>query len=217
MQSYAQFETDLALASLYPADYVGTYVDIGAADPTLDSNTFLFYQRGWRGYACDPASTAEELWREYRPEDRFFPVAISDHAGTISYFESEVRGWSTVDSKEASIMGCRMNRREVTCISVRDLTVIPGIAWEPRPWEARIIEGPDILSVDVEGHERSVLMGCPLKTWRPRHIVLEACYPRTDNPCRHLWVDLLEDAGYRLVKTVAINEIYAREDASCFG
>ena len=50
--SYSHFGEDLIILRLLgdvPPDHRGMYVDVGAFDPVLHSNTYLLYTHGWRG------------------------------------------------------------------------------------------------------------------------------------------------------------------------
>lgn len=50
----------------------GTFLEIGAADPVLSSNTALLYDEfGWRGAAVELNAGYASAWAARRPEDRF--------------------------------------------------------------------------------------------------------------------------------------------------
>src|SRR4051812_24778781 len=51
--SYAQNSEDILIDRLFRGE-VGTFMDIGACHPLLDSNTWFFYSRGWRGVNFEP-------------------------------------------------------------------------------------------------------------------------------------------------------------------
>lgn len=60
----------------------GSFLEIGAADPVLSSNTCLLYDEfGWRGTAIELNNGYWPKWRERRPEDVF----IADDATQIDY------------------------------------------------------------------------------------------------------------------------------------
>ena len=46
-----------------------TYLDIGAADPTALSNTYLFYTRGCHGVLVEPNPARLGALRSVRPRD----------------------------------------------------------------------------------------------------------------------------------------------------
>src|SRR5690242_3324544 len=53
VKSYSQEGEDRILHSIFETVADGFYVDIGAHHPKRFSNTYLFYQRGWRGINVD--------------------------------------------------------------------------------------------------------------------------------------------------------------------
>src|ERR1043166_5586415 len=47
----------------------GFYVDVGAFAPKQFSNTYSFYQRGWRGINIDATPGSSALFKKVRPRD----------------------------------------------------------------------------------------------------------------------------------------------------
>jgi hypothetical protein len=69
----------------------------------------------------------------------------------------------------------------------------------------------DFLKVDVEGHEREVLLGADWSAFRPRVIVIEATFPER-------WQGLLTEAAYEFAQYDGINNFYVRaEDVETLG
>lgn len=201
---YAQFDTDEVIARLFPEDFVGTYLDIGAHDPVVGSNTFLFYLRGWRGVTIEPTVENFEGHRRARPRDVQLDYAISDECGLRTFFECTERSVSTLDPVEADLRrrgGQGVAARMVPVMTVRALVESDSLP----PW----LGVPDLLSIDVEGHERAVLEGCPFDAgWLPRVLVLEACRPCTAVPCHEDWDGIIIAHGYQHVETAGVNRIY---------
>src|SRR5829696_5398029 len=80
--TYAQNGEDIVLWRALGEIQEGTYVDVGAADPTVDSVTRAFYDRGWSGVNIEPVpALAEALVRE-RPRDVNVPVCAGEKNGT---------------------------------------------------------------------------------------------------------------------------------------
>ncbi len=48
---------------------IGTYMDVGAHHPVLESNTHFFHERGWRGTNIEPMPGMHRLLVEHRPGD----------------------------------------------------------------------------------------------------------------------------------------------------
>jgi hypothetical protein len=61
----------------------GFYVEVGAFDPFMYSNTYFFYKKGWRGLLVEPNPTAFKRLCELRPRDTVINTAISSSAGVF--------------------------------------------------------------------------------------------------------------------------------------
>src|SRR3954453_21218777 len=53
-----------------------TYLDIGAADPIVSSNTYLFYRKGCRGVLVEPNPAFCRELRRVRPKDTVLNIGI---------------------------------------------------------------------------------------------------------------------------------------------
>lgn len=68
--SYSSSGQDMILAHLLGPGYLeGFYVDVGAWQPRIGSNTFGLYRRGWRGITIEPRRGSTESFRRVRPRD----------------------------------------------------------------------------------------------------------------------------------------------------
>ena len=71
--------------------YRGFYVDIGAFDPIVSSNTYLLYRRGWRGINIDANPDALPRFDTHRPRDINLNAAVGDEGPPRSYFKFDDR------------------------------------------------------------------------------------------------------------------------------
>jgi FkbM family methyltransferase len=179
-------------------------MDVGSFHPIVLSNTCFFYERGWRGVNIDPSREGHALFQEHRPEDLNLQLAISDHDGELTLYE--VIGDHSISTLNREIAETYRNRgieiaeRQIPVRTIRTLIDTHGI------------EPPDILSIDVEGHEAAVIRGTPLDSWRPRALVLEATLPGTTTPSYQEWEPLLLAQGYLFAAFNGLNRFYLRED-----
>jgi FkbM family methyltransferase len=205
-QSYSQFGEDRVLADLFPKDYVGSYIDIGSADPILMSNTYLLYQQGWRGICIDPVPKHIAAHEERRPDDIALRLAIGDADLEVLFYENQdcPSVSTTVPTEAAKMMQETIN---ISAYEVQMKTMASLID------QMHLNPAPDLLSIDVEGNERAVLEGIPFEQgWLPSVIIIEACYPRTRIPSHEEWEHILTSAGYVLYRTVGVNNIYLLGD-----
>jgi FkbM family methyltransferase len=202
MISYAQNAEDVLLNRLFPADYLGFYVDIGANDPTAGSITKHFYDRGWSGINVEPAGIFERLSRE-RPRDINLNLAISDASGRARLFDYPEASCNATLSRavaagnEQFAFDCQP--REVDVITLRQLC-------EQYLGERTV----DFMSIDVEGHERAVIVGGDWRRFRPRVLVIEATFPHTPRPSHMGWEALLLEHDYFFAIFDGLNRFYVR-------
>lgn len=201
--SYAQNQEDILLDRLF-GDRPGSYVDVGAHHPIIDSNTYFFYERGWRGTNVEPLPHLHQLLTQFRPGDRNLQVAVSDGDGTLPFYEiPSCTGLSTLSQAVAEQQRQRGLAIMEGKVAVRTLA---GLVAEYR------IEEPDFLSIDVEGHEEPVLRGAGLASWRPKVILVESTLPLSTSASHLGWEPILLRHGYQFVAFNGINRFYLRED-----
>jgi len=129
----------------------GFYVDIGAQDPIVDSVSYAFYERGWRGLNIEPVPIYAEKLRKNRPDEVVMQIAISDHEGTLELFELEGTGLSSAIEdhalRHAENRGLKSNK-----------IVVPTLTLD-KALESFIDCEIHWMKVDVEGYEEFVFRG----------------------------------------------------------
>ena len=86
--SYAQNCEDVLLWRVLKGVHRGVYVDVGASHPVVDSVTFAFYERGWRGINIEPVAADHALLQLYRPGDINLQLAAGDRTTTLASLPS---------------------------------------------------------------------------------------------------------------------------------
>lgn len=202
MDSYSQFGEDKVISQLFPADYIGTYIDIGSGDPVVGSNTYLFYERGWRGVCIDPVQQHIAAHEKKRPEDIALRLAIGDADLEVMFYENkDCPSVSTTVLAEARKMMQDMPNLSAYEVKMKTMATLVR--------EMDLNPPPDILSIDVEGAERAVLEGIPFELpWLPNVVVIEGCEPRTFTVCYDEWEHILRAAGYMFYAFSGVNNIY---------
>jgi FkbM family methyltransferase len=203
--SYAQNFEDVMLWRAIHHVEKGFYIDVGANDPSLDSVTRVFYERGWNGINIEPLRVHfEDLQRE-RPRDINLRCAVGPSKGEIEIWECDVRGWASVDKvviEKHIAMGNIGRYHQVP------MTTLAEICEQHAPNEIHF------LKIDVEGFERSVLEGMDFQRFRPWIVVVEATQPNSTDEVHHQWEDLLLAKNYFFVYADGLNRFYlARERA----
>jgi FkbM family methyltransferase len=199
MHSYAGNGEDVVAFDLLKMAR-GTYVDVGANIPDHSNNTYLFYQQGWKGLCIEPIRQLYQALCEQRPRDQHLNLAVSDRDGRMVFYEcQEEHDLSTLSPELAEDL--RKSGFTVLAYEV-PVRTLSSLAAEYD------IEPPDLLSIDVEGHEKEVLSETPFDLWHPQVIIVEATVPRTMIPTESSWEPILLSQGYRLHGAVHVNRIY---------
>lgn len=190
--SYAQNFEDIRLWRALKQFENGFYIDIGANDPTHDSVTKAFHDRGWTGINVEPMQHYYDALCQQRPTDTNLQCVASDSSEDLILYGIPGTGLSTVDpatAQQRTALGMDIHRQTV---KARTLTSICEQYAQNRPIH--------FLKIDVEGHEETVLRGMDFAKWRPWIILIETPWARD-----HTWEHLVTDAGYEAVLFDGIN------------
>jgi len=170
--SYAQDGEDLILDRLLDRPEKGFFVDVGAHHPARFSNTYLFYQRGWRGINIDAQPGSMRAFARKRPRDINIECGVAGEAGRLSYYRFNEPALNTFNPEEAH----RKNRTPYHLIDTVEVEVqrLDALLQRHLPPDQVI----DFLSVDVEGKDEEVLASNDWTRYRPRFVLAETL--RTD-------------------------------------
>ncbi|KQS54275.1 hypothetical protein ASG17_11540 [Brevundimonas sp. Leaf363] len=199
--SYSQFAEDLIAETILLRQGVtmepgGTYLDVGACWPVKYSNTFFYYERGWRGLCIDPQPGFEVEFLDKRPEDICVNVGIADAPGEMDYFAFENPVFNTFD---------RVRATKLNAIGKGGRTLLSETRVPVRPLQAVIAETIgvdrriDLVSLDVEGFEQSVLSSLDWEVTRPLLFIIELKSKAVTQSMASDTVRFMRDKGYEAV------------------
>jgi FkbM family methyltransferase len=184
--------------------YNGFYVDAGCNDPRFLSNTFLFYKKGWKGICIDANEKLIKKFQEIRPRDKAVCALLSNEKKSMEFIELINNTLSSTDTAYLSQMieeGQTVVNRKI--MAAQTLTEILDQNNAPAYF--------DLLSVDVEEHDFSVLQSLDFQKYHPRLIVVEAEDFDIINPGKHLIYSFLEGKGYSLKGYILTNLYFMKE------
>jgi FkbM family methyltransferase len=159
---YSQDNEEDIIMRYLPKVVKGKYIDIGCAGTDL-SNTYYFYQKGWRGIIIDPGLEYRESygWGSKRSEDIFLPIAITDYDGEVEMCDAATVG-SWLGDKY------KFNESEGKPLyTVKCMTIPTLLSLYP---DYKVI---DLLSIDIETNEDKVLSKCDFSVFKPTLICIE--------------------------------------------
>lgn len=185
---------------LFPKEFKGICIEVGAFAPKFMSNSWIFEQDGWEVYCIEPNPKCILELKKYRKhaleyacgaenlddQDLFvYPSAIGEAAGTGLINHNGTKNYLRIEK-----------------VTVRTLDWL----MENEIKKDHI----DYLSIDVERNEMSVLRGTDLARWNPEVIVIENLDDGKDSNSldQHVW---LETYGYVCRHRIVVNDIYIKE------
>ena len=167
-KSYAQHGEDLLVEQLLGK--IKSFIDVGANDGVLFSNTYKFAKTGARGLCLEPSPSCFlklRLNHLFHSRVKCVRAAVSNRSGSISFIKD---GYEEVLSRvtDPSCSQTANHSIDEPTISVSALTL------EKILHRYSCFQQVDLLSVDVEGHEQQVFEGLQNCPFQARVIVLEA-------------------------------------------
>ena len=170
MQYYGQSGEDKLAWTLFPEGYKGVFLDIGAHDGMLRSNTYSFELAGWTGVCVEAHKHFFDLCKQNRPKSIVFHAAVANmdranvpfyttNMGSLSTLDKGMEDYFSVHFKECfhGFIETKVNAITIdTLLKQNNFSVV------------------DFVSIDVEGSEMEVLHGFSIEKYSPRLLVVEA-------------------------------------------
>ena len=95
--SFSQYNEDLLVDVLLNCKKNGFYVDVGANNPSILSNTKRFYDRGWKGINIEPNP---ELYKEFvleRKRDVNLNIGVGNSSDKLPFYVMSANTLSSFD------------------------------------------------------------------------------------------------------------------------
>ena len=168
--SYSQAGEDLILkrifSQLIPLPR-GFYVDVGAFHPYKYSNTALLFQKGWSGVNIDATPGSRELFEIERPNDINLELGISHEPGIAAFQVSEL--FPSQNSFSMPFLRKTDSMDKITGTEKVKLISLAEVLDQHLP-ENQVI---DLLNIDAEGFDHSVLLSHNWKRHPVRVVIIE--------------------------------------------
>lgn len=221
--TYSQHGEDLVILNIFESIGIQkpSYLDLGAHDPDVISNTKLLYERGSRGINVEANPVLHRRLCESRPEDTNILGALSGGSGFVNFYRySATSGRNTTDAAEVE--------RMKGTLEVEDVIQVPGMRLETaaKPF-LRIHERyPDFLNCDIEGKDYEILAqlspppgferhvnarGVEVKFFQPVILPKVICV-ETRKSQTNAMTEMLEQRGYGCYCRIGANLIFVRFD-----
>jgi FkbM family methyltransferase len=204
---YSQCGEDLIVSYIFRSRGLKqpTYLDIGAHDPLLFSNTALFYAMGSCGVNVEANPNLIEAFRLKRPRDKNICCAVTEKTGPCTLVvPDEGETLASVATLESESREWPQGRR----------VAVPGrCLWEILD-EYCAGSFPDFLSLDVEGMDFQILQQIPFECTKPKVICVETIsYSTTGHGAKDENIArFLTNNGYLVYADTNVNTIFVLRD-----
>lgn len=199
----SQHGEDALLAEFFHEKRNGVFVEVGALDGEVLSNTYYFERKlGWHGVLVEANPEQARACAATRTASRVVNIAATrpGAAATITLNVAVGDGNAGYSTLSANRTYAGMLRdRGITTIEVEVPTATMDEILGAAP-----PDHIDFMTIDVEGHERDVLRGLDLRRWMPTVILLESA-----GGAPNVFVAWqLFRAGYARTRRIVINDWY---------
>ena len=169
----------------------GFYVDVGANDPVIESQTYHLEKSGWMGLLIEPLNNYCNELKEKRTGVVIQNAcsAPKNHLKTLRLLVAG--GHSTLNENPIALGTKSQQYVDVVCKTLDSILT-----------ENVVKPGFDFISIDIEGHELEMFKGFSIEKWRPNLVLLE---DHVVNLKKH---KLMISNGYQLIMRTGLNSWY---------
>ena len=201
----SQLGQDLLLDRLVFAERRGgVVVDVGAHDGVTFSNSVFFERsRGWTAICIEPNPKVFNELRQNRPQAHCVQRAVGSEAGTAEF--TAITGYGEMLSGLTGKYGSRQSKRvdrEIDRHGGSKTTISVEISRLDSLLRDAAIRKVDLLTIDVEGGEASVLDSLSLAEFGVGAVVVENNYGTRSISSR------LTKQGYQLFARIGWDEVH---------
>jgi FkbM family methyltransferase len=183
-----------------------TYLDIGAADPIVENNTYLFYEKGSLGVLVEPNPVFGRKLEAQRPRDIVLNVGVGCNDLRVSdYFMVSGRDGAylnTFSKEEAEIIVSKSRgQRSIEKVVKLPLVNINAVI------ENHFPKAPDFVSIDTEGLDFEILKSLDFDRYRPAVLCVETLILGTMRVKTEI-LELMKAKGYSIRGGTFVNTIF---------
>ncbi len=208
--TYSQYGEDIIILKLLERCKIDniTYLDIGANHPVMGSNTFSFYQRGFRGVLIEPNPYLFNQLKRVRPDDTFLNIGISnttESQADFYMFDDVYNPLNTFSYEDAK--GCEAQGIYIKQTIKLPLKNINDVI------EENFKQPPVLVSIDVEGLDEQILRGLDYSKHAPFIVCVETVIFSREGVMekRKEILDFMESAGYFIYADTHVNTIFCNQ------
>lgn len=190
----------------------GFYVDLGAHNHKIGSNTYYFYLLGWSGICIDPLPSVKDKFKEKRPKDTFINKAITSNKENnrdIKYhFFKDFEDNSTTSEKRIHDLKKNFGRTPTSIMQIETITVSELVKNYIGSKEV------NLFNIDIEGGEFEILSDLLDHKIYPWIICVEEIGMFAESVIKNSLVfKVLKQNSYLFVGRTFLTSIYVHSDS----
>jgi len=202
--SFSQNGEDVCIFNFFDRKRKGTIIEVGAFDGRHLSNSYNLDKIGWNSVCIEPNPKYYNILIRNRPKAVCYNVAASDKESELEIMFDEL-GLLSGHNISKSGLDAKYQKRGLKFDSLENQKV-PCITLD-RLISKLNISRIDCISIDVEGHELSVLRGLNLKKTKPKLLIVEA----NSEELKEMIVQNLLEYNYYLLYEISVNLFFGQD------
>jgi hypothetical protein len=173
--TYSQEGEDGMLGRIFEHKPNGFFVDVGAHHPKRFSNTYYFYNKGWRGINIDAMPGSMAAFDKIRPLDINLEIPVSGNAEVLPFYIFNEPALNTFSKEVADE---RAKKKDFWVEKVVDIKTQPlaGILDDHLPKNTHI----DFITIDAEGLDFEILKSNNWDKYSADVVLVESEYQFTE-------------------------------------
>lgn len=181
-----------------------SYLDIGANDPYILSNTYLLYSKGFSGVLVEADPYICKRLKNARVRDKVINVGVKRGGNSREHFyimsNKVLNTFSKVEAERYASYGST-SIEEVKEIVTKSINVII---------EENFTKCPNFISIDVEGLDYDIISDLDLNKYRPEVICIETLtYTEDNTECKiQEIIEYMLGKNYMIYADTYINTIF---------
>ena len=203
MKFYSQFQQDKFVYDVFFKDKTdGVFVDIGAHNGEIDSNSLFFENLGWSGFCIEPNPEMFNQLQSIR-KCKCFPYAISNENKTSQFFQIKEGGPTVLSGLVEEFSQDAIHR--INGYNLEDTQYFDYIDIECRTFDSIVdVYDIDFLSLDTEGNELKILQSIDFNKYNIDVITVE------NNDYDNKFINFFSTKNYELITKLGCDEIYKK-------
>ena len=167
------------------------YIEVGVDNPFENNHTYFLHLSGAKGILVDANPESTNLIKVIRKNQKVLNKVISNTEGKVPFYISDIPSLSSMDVENIKLNNGKVKEEiMLEAISMNHLLAMQ--------------DNTVVLSIDLEGYDRSALESIDLDLYQPEIICSEVGKPNKK------LVEYMKNRGYELAFCNYINSIWQR-------